>query len=129
MATAAIATAAVTLEVASSGVAPGGPGNPLNAHVNRLRVALLRAVTPADLKAVVRKLVKLAKGGDVAACKELLDRCLGKSVAPVELAGDLNITHDVDLAAIRDGFFHNPDYLSYCRSQAWRPMPRGGEDA
>ena len=40
---------------------------------------LLEAVTPDDLKAVVVKLIELAKGGDLAAMKMLLDRTCGKS--------------------------------------------------
>lgn len=57
---------------------PGGPGNPLAAHVARLRSALLKSVTEDDMRAVVQSLLEAAKAGDVAAAKELLLRCLGK---------------------------------------------------
>ena len=55
----------------------GGPGNPHALKTARLRAAMMRAVSPGDLVAVVKTLVQLAKGGDVAAAKLLLDRVLG----------------------------------------------------
>lgn len=61
----------------------GGPGNPYARRVARLRRELYRAVTPEDLRAVVRVLVEKAKAGDVVAIKELLDRVVGKS-RPIE---------------------------------------------
>ena len=39
---------------------------------------MLRAVTTADMRAVVRKLLDLAKAGNVQAAKEVIDRCIGK---------------------------------------------------
>jgi hypothetical protein len=57
----------------------GGPGNPFSLQVGKLRSTLLNAVTEDDLKTVVTKLVELAKGGNLAAMKLLLDRCCGKS--------------------------------------------------
>lgn len=59
----------------------GGPGNPHAAQVARLRAAMLAAVTPDDVADLVRTLLELAKGGNVAAIRELLDRVLGKSEA------------------------------------------------
>ncbi len=53
-------------------------GNPLARRVARLRAALVRAVTPEDIAAVVAALVEKARSGDVAAARELLDRTLGK---------------------------------------------------
>jgi len=55
----------------------GGPGNPHAKRVAKLRTALFKAVSPDDLKAVVAALLKSAKGGDVAAARELLQRLLG----------------------------------------------------
>ena len=63
----------------------GGPGNPHGQRVAALRAALLDAVTEVDLRQVVAKLVKLAKGGDLAAVRELFDRLFGKSPAAVAL--------------------------------------------
>ena len=60
--------------------APGA--TPLAKRVARLRLALFRAVSPADLQDVVVALLAQAKAGDVAAAKELLQRLLGP---PVEL--------------------------------------------
>lgn len=57
---------------------PGGRGNPFAKRVAVLRSALLEAVTPEDIAAVVRALIDKAKSGDVAAIRELIDRCIGK---------------------------------------------------
>ena len=65
----------------------GGPGNPHAQRVHRLRAALLSAVTPEDVKEIVYKLVSMAKQGDIAAIKELLDRTIGKPVTAVEVTG------------------------------------------
>ena len=58
----------------------GGPGNPYATAVGRLRTALLVAVTEKDLTAVARALIEKAKGGDVAAIRELFDRVLGRPI-------------------------------------------------
>ena len=60
----------------------GGPGNPYGRKVAKLRSAMLQAVTQADMKAIVKKLVDEAKGGNVRAAKEVIDRCLGKPIEP-----------------------------------------------
>jgi hypothetical protein len=63
--------------------APGnkyGRGNPHAARVSKLRAALLKAVKPTDIKAVIKKLLEQAKGGDADAMKELLDRSIGRPV-------------------------------------------------
>lgn len=57
---------------------PGGPGNPHAASVAKLRAAILTAVTPEDIDAIIRALVHRAKGGDMAAAREILDRAIGK---------------------------------------------------
>ena len=58
---------------------PGGPGNPYAKRVSTLRSALSDQVQDKDLRAIVAKLVRLAKDGDIAAAKEVLDRSVGKS--------------------------------------------------
>ena len=58
----------------------GGPGNPHAKQVGKLRSAMLKAVTEKDMRAVVMKLVELAKSGNVPAAREVLDRCLGRPV-------------------------------------------------
>jgi hypothetical protein len=46
--------------------------------VASLRAALLEAVTPEDMRSIVLKLVEQAKEGNIAAAKEILERCLGR---------------------------------------------------
>ena len=60
--------------------APGhkfAKGKPHAAKVQKLRSGLLKAVSVADLQAVVKRLIDAAKGGDVSAAKLLFDRLLG----------------------------------------------------
>ena len=56
----------------------GGPGNPHAAQVSRLRSALLDAITPDDMRAIVAALIEKARSGDVHAASVLFDRVLGK---------------------------------------------------
>ena len=60
----------------------GGPGSPHAAKVAEWRQALVDAVTPEDLTAVVQKLVERAKAGESWAVRELMDRTVGKPVEP-----------------------------------------------
>ncbi len=53
-------------------------GNPVNKRVQRLRIALIRAVTVSDLRDVVSKLLEQAKSGDLVAMRLLFDRVLGQ---------------------------------------------------
>jgi len=62
---------------------PGGPGNPNIRNVNRWRAVLAESVTVEQIKAVIEILVVKAKLGEAWAIHELLDRVLGKAVAPV----------------------------------------------
>ena len=61
---------------------PGGPGNPHVRRVQRLRTALLKAVSPEDVQEVMAMLLSKAKGGEIAAVRELFQRLFGP---PVEL--------------------------------------------
>lgn len=58
----------------------GGPGNPHVRRLARWQAALRRAVTPARLEAVLRKLLEMAEAGDKAAIRILLDR----TIAPAD---------------------------------------------
>lgn len=57
----------------------GGPGNPNARQTADLRAMVRDAVTPEDLAEVVRVLIGKAKGGELAAIRELLDRTIGKA--------------------------------------------------
>ena len=58
---------------------PGGPGgNPQARRMARLRAAMLRAVTPDEIRCIIGVLVAEAKAGNVQAAREVLDRCLGR---------------------------------------------------
>ena len=57
-----------------------GRGNPYAKRVQRLRAALLEAVTEQDIQDIVATLVSAAKNGDTVAAREVLDRTIGKSV-------------------------------------------------
>jgi hypothetical protein len=54
------------------------PVNPFARRTARLRSFMLDAVSEQDVRAVIAKLVELAKGGDMAAIRELLNRTIGK---------------------------------------------------
>ena len=58
----------------------GGPGNPFARKVGQLRSALLETVTEDDMRAVAAKLVQMARGGNLPAIRELLERMLGKPI-------------------------------------------------
>jgi len=58
-----------------------GRGNPVNRKAQQLRVALLRAVSAGDLRAIIKALVEKAKHGDVTSAKVVLERILGPPVA------------------------------------------------
>jgi hypothetical protein len=63
--------------------APGNrlaKGNPNNRRAQQLRNAYIDAVTPEDMREVAVAVAKVAKGGDVAAAKELCDRVIGRPV-------------------------------------------------
>lgn len=57
---------------------PAGPATRWAKQVAALRAAMLAAVTPEDMRVLVEKLVQQAKDGNIAAAKEILDRCLGR---------------------------------------------------
>jgi hypothetical protein len=62
----------------------GGPGNPFNRRVARLRTLLLEIVTEEDLRGVLRKLVERAREGDVASARLLLTYLIGRPVDAVD---------------------------------------------
>ena len=64
---------------------PGGPGNPLAKRVNQIRARILAQITREDLNEIIAKLIEQAKAGDIVAIKEVLDRCMGKSISFSEM--------------------------------------------
>ena len=67
---------------------PGGPGNPLARRAQELRTAAMGAVTADDMRGVIRRLVDMAKEGDVQAARLVLERTLGKVTAPAGIDGE-----------------------------------------
>jgi hypothetical protein len=55
-----------------------GQGNPLAGRAAKLRAVLLQKVTDKDIAEITDRLIKMAKDGDLAAIKEILDRTVGK---------------------------------------------------
>jgi hypothetical protein len=54
-----------------------GRGNPLAKKAQQFRTALSRAATVADVKAIAKKMIELAKAGDIQAAKLVFDRLIG----------------------------------------------------
>ena len=68
---------------------PGGPGNPHAARVGQLRALFFESISDADFQAIIATLISLAKSGDLAAVKILLERALGRvEVVPEPAAED-----------------------------------------
>ncbi len=63
---------------------PGGPGNPYAKQVARVRSLVLEAVGDKDLRAIINALVERAKGGDVAAAREVLNRLMGRPSTAID---------------------------------------------
>lgn len=59
----------------------GGPGNPHVKKVQQLRSALLNATTARDVRAIVKRLISMARDGDVPAARLLLERVFGPAVS------------------------------------------------
>jgi hypothetical protein len=57
---------------------PGGPGNPFAGQVARLKKLLLATLTDEDMQAIARKLIDLARDGNLPAIKLVLAYTLGK---------------------------------------------------
>jgi hypothetical protein len=63
---------------------PGRPANPFGRYQAELRGALLSAVSPADLRAITRTVIRLAKRGHVPSVELLLRWTLGAPPAPID---------------------------------------------
>lgn len=65
-----------------------GHGNPRAKRTAQFRTAILEAVTPEDVQAIIHALVTKAKEGDVIAAREVFDRTVGKVPVPTQPAGE-----------------------------------------
>jgi|SRR5919109_3201449 hypothetical protein len=70
--------------VAGASPGPGRPANPFARYQAELRAALLAEVTPADVRTVLRQVIKIAKRGHLPAVELLLKWVLGAPPAPVD---------------------------------------------
>ena len=71
-------------------------GNPYAKQVQKLRSALLSAVKPSDVRAIMQKLIARAREGDIVAVKEVLDRCIGRPIEADLLDQLSHLEHIVD---------------------------------
>ena len=85
----------------------GGPGNPAAHRAARLRALVAECVTDDDLRAVIGKLLEMAKAGDGMAIRELLDRLLGKSIAA--MAVDVTTTSPDGSGVLVEAMKARPD--------------------
>ena len=65
-----------------------GTGNPHASRGQKLRAALFDAVSPHDIHCIVRRLVGLAKRGDLTAARLILDRCFGRPIPTKDIVED-----------------------------------------
>jgi hypothetical protein len=68
-----------------------GPGNPNIKRVHQLRTMMIHSVEDGDFLAVFKKLVEMAKDGDIQAIKEFNDRILGKPKQDLDLGEDVAV--------------------------------------
>lgn len=69
---------------AANNKAAAGRKHPHAARVASLRKSMLQAVKLSDIKAIMHKLIEMAKQGDIPAAREVLTRTLGDPV-PADL--------------------------------------------
>jgi hypothetical protein len=101
---------------------PGGPGNPHARRVSELRSVLLGKISDQDLAQIVDTLLAKAKGGDLLAIREVLDRTLGKPTLQIEAnvcAEDTKEPATMDRMALSLANLHVP-------LETWPIMPRVG---
>lgn len=77
----------------------GGPGNPQVRRLAAYRKALENAISPADLKAIIKKLILKARAGDFQAAREIMDRTVGKTAPVHESQGGFSLP---SIAAVED---------------------------
>ena len=65
-----------------------GPAHGVPAKYRIWRETLAATITADDLAAVLRTMLDAAKSGDIVACREILDRCLGRPLQAHLIATD-----------------------------------------
>ena len=65
-----------------------GKGNPLFGKVATLRSAVLKSVTPATVKGLVKSLIDQAMAGDIAAAKLILPYLIGQPATAKEMEAE-----------------------------------------
>lgn len=82
---------------------PGTSGNPTGRKPGDAAITRARKIIAAELPAIIRQLATMAKAGDVAAAKILIDRLLPParadlvetSISRMETAGPVSITRTI----------------------------------
>ena len=97
---------------------PGGPGNPYGRRLAEIRSVLMSAVSDDDLRAIASMLVEKAKGGDVMAAREVLDRMLGKAKVSIESEPQASRTPDQIKANIVALLREHPDLIEEAEAGA-----------
>ena len=77
-----------------------GGGRPRSQRSLIMEQALDAGITPAKAKAIVAKILQCALEGEQWACREILDRTVGKPKERIDISGEFTVTEF--LRAIRD---------------------------
>jgi hypothetical protein len=101
--------------------AAAGHRNPNARRVQLFYNALINAVSVNDIEFVVRKLIKKARSGDLAAIRELLDRTIGKTE---KIA--LELQHEDESKVIRFLFGVPQELLAAKKDQRTKNLPQNG---
>ena len=87
-----------------------GKGNPLFGKVATLRSAVLKSVTPATVKGLVKSLIDQAMAGDIAAAKLILPYLIGQPATAKEMEAEaeaepttIDYMTDEELQAVAQG--------------------------
>lgn len=83
-----------------------GRGNPFNKKCGEFKTAFFAAIQTEDVTQVAKRLIRMAKKGDLDAIKEVLNRTLGKVGEAVEIEGDggesMAVPRDVLIEMLRN---------------------------
>ncbi len=62
-----------------------GHGRPYAKQVHALKKVIFDTTTPHDMQVIWKKLLYMAKRGNMPAIREVMDRCFGKAIQAVEM--------------------------------------------